>query len=206
MSGRPRSIDRDKILDAAEEIVAQHGAAGLTFDALAKAAGVTKSGVQYCYGTRGNLLRAMIARWGESFDAAIAAHQGDDDSIEGLIRAHIAAERDADEAENARSATMMTALLQSPEDMEISRAWYGSYFARLDLTTPEGLQLALAFLAAEGAFYLKSFRMLDLPPEDWDRVMGAIAALAETLPGTVTPPAAPAAQGPASQKNDRAAD
>lgn len=180
MSGRPRSIDRDKILDAAEDIVALHGAAGLTFDALAKAAGVTKGGVQYCFGTRSKLLRAMIARWGEGFDAAIAAHQGDDDSIEGLIRAHIAAERETDDSERARSATMMTALMQSPEDMEASRHWYGSYFSRLDLTTSSGRQLALAFLAAEGAFYLKSFRMLDLSAAQWDLLMEEIASLAQT--------------------------
>ena len=34
---RPRSIDREKLLDAAEEIVRGQGAAALTIDALARA-------------------------------------------------------------------------------------------------------------------------------------------------------------------------
>ena len=56
MAGRPRSIDRDKVLDAAEGIVAAEGAAGLTFDAVARAAGITKGGVQYCFGTKDKLI------------------------------------------------------------------------------------------------------------------------------------------------------
>lgn len=46
MSGRPRTIDRDKVLDAAEAIVSRVGASGLTFEAVARAAGITKGGVQ----------------------------------------------------------------------------------------------------------------------------------------------------------------
>lgn len=42
--GRQRSIDRDKVLDTAEEIVATRGAAGLTIDAVAKAMGISKGG------------------------------------------------------------------------------------------------------------------------------------------------------------------
>ncbi|SQI41513.1 Uncharacterised protein [Serratia plymuthica] len=41
--GRQRSIDRDKVLDAAEEIVANQGAAGLTIDSVAKAMGSPKA-------------------------------------------------------------------------------------------------------------------------------------------------------------------
>ncbi|MGQ3294545.1 MAG: TetR/AcrR family transcriptional regulator, partial [Shinella sp.] len=62
MAGRPRSIDRDKVLDAAESIVVESGAAGLSFEAVARAAGITKGGVQYCFGTKENLIRAMIER------------------------------------------------------------------------------------------------------------------------------------------------
>lgn len=62
--GRQRSIDRDKVLDAAEEIVATQGAAGLTIDAVAKAMGISKGGVQYCFGSKDALIDAMFDRWG----------------------------------------------------------------------------------------------------------------------------------------------
>lgn len=62
--GRQRSIDRDKVLDTAEEIVATQGAAGLTIDAVAKAMGISKGGVQYCFGSKDALIDAMFDRWG----------------------------------------------------------------------------------------------------------------------------------------------
>lgn len=49
--GRRRTIDRDQLLDAAEAVIAREGAAGLTIDAVAKEMGITKGGVQYCFGT-----------------------------------------------------------------------------------------------------------------------------------------------------------
>lgn len=52
--GRRRTIDRDQLLDAAEAVIAREGAAGLTIDAVAKEMGITKGGVQYCFGTKGS--------------------------------------------------------------------------------------------------------------------------------------------------------
>lgn len=48
-------------LDAAEALVMTEGAAALSFDAAAKAAGITKGGVQYAFGTRTNLIGSTIA-------------------------------------------------------------------------------------------------------------------------------------------------
>lgn len=42
--GRQRTIDRDKVLDAAEDIVIKQGAAALTIDAVAKSMGISKGG------------------------------------------------------------------------------------------------------------------------------------------------------------------
>lgn len=43
--GRQRIIDREKVLEAAEEIVINQGATALTIDAVAKAMGISKGGV-----------------------------------------------------------------------------------------------------------------------------------------------------------------
>lgn len=177
MSGRPRTIDRDKVLDAAEAIVSRVGAAGLTFEAVAKAAGITKGGVQYCFGTKENLIHAMILRWGKAFDAAVAGHQAGDDQPQARIRAHIQATRDSDDAENARSAVMMTALLQSPQQVAESRDWYNDKLVGLDLDDPAAMRATIAFLAAEGAFFLRAFHLLDLSGPDWDRVHDSILAM-----------------------------
>lgn len=178
MAGRPRSIDRDKVLDAAEALVLHTGAAALSFDAVAKAAGVTKGGVQYAFGTRDNLIRAMIARWGAAFDADVAAHTGPDPTPQRVILGHLAAARDADAADHSRSAVMMTALLQHPDQLSDTRAWYNSRLAGLDLDNPRDRRLALAFLAGEGAFLLKAFGLIDLDEAQWQSLFEDILAAA----------------------------
>jgi AcrR family transcriptional regulator len=58
--GRRQTIDREKVLAVAEDIVGQRGAAALTIDAVAKAAGITKGGVQSAFGTKEALIAAML--------------------------------------------------------------------------------------------------------------------------------------------------
>ena len=178
MAGRPRSIDRDRVLDAAEAIVALDGAAGLTFDAVARAAGITKGGVQYCFGTKENLIRSMIERWGSTFEGEVMAHAGDDRSPQSVIRGHLLATRDSDEAEYSRSAVMMTALLQSPEQVASSRVRYTHRLAGLDMDKAEDRQAALAFLAGEGAFLLKAFGLIDITEAQWTALFSDMLALA----------------------------
>ncbi len=178
MAGRPRSIDRDRVLDAAEGIVAQDGATGLTFDAVARAAGITKGGVQYCFGTKENLIRSMIERWGSTFEAEVMAHAGDDRSPHSVIRGHLLATRDSDEAEHSRSAVMMTALLQSPEEVAASRVWYTQRLAGLDMGKEKDRRVALAFLASEGAFLLKAFGLIEITEAQWTALFADMLAMA----------------------------
>ncbi|MGQ3214184.1 TetR family transcriptional regulator [Shinella sp.] len=178
MAGRPRSIDRDKVLDAAESIVVESGAAGLSFEAVARAAGITKGGVQYCFGTKENLIRAMIERWGNGFEAEVTAHAGSDRSPRAIIRGHLAASRDSDEAEHSRSAAMMTALLQSPDQVASTRIWYTQRLAELDMENEADRKAVLAFLAGEGAFLLKAFGLIDLTQAQWAALFSDMLALA----------------------------
>ncbi|WP_050526108.1 TetR/AcrR family transcriptional regulator [Pseudorhodobacter aquimaris] len=170
MAGRPRSIDRNKVLDAAEALVVTAGAGALSFDAVAKAAGITKGGVQYAFGTRDNLIRAMITRWAEGFDAEVAARTGPGPTPAALIHGHLEVTRDENETDHSRSAAMMTALLQHPDQLSETRAWYNSRLARLNLEKSGDRRLALAFLAGEGAFLLKALGLIDLTSAQWNRL------------------------------------
>ncbi|MET0169623.1 MAG: TetR family transcriptional regulator [Aliihoeflea sp.] len=176
MVGRPRSIDRDKVLDAAEAIVTKSGAGALSFEAVAKEAGITKSGVQYCFGTRDNLIHSMIERWERAFTDDIADRISGDTSPRSVIRAHVEATRDADDAAYSRSAVMMTAVLQHPDQVAATRHFYNSRFAQLDLSDPTDREAALALLAGEGAFFLRSFGLVDLDNEQWDLLFSGMLA------------------------------
>ncbi|MCA8064311.1 TetR/AcrR family transcriptional regulator [Burkholderia sp. AU38729] len=57
-----RSSSRDRLLDAAAELVASQGIQNLTIEAVAAAAKVTKAGLVYHFKTRDDLLAALIER------------------------------------------------------------------------------------------------------------------------------------------------
>jgi AcrR family transcriptional regulator len=64
----PRPSSKEALLDAAEAIVTESGAAHLTLDAVAERAGISKGGLIYNFPTKEALLEAMIGRLIERFD------------------------------------------------------------------------------------------------------------------------------------------
>jgi len=60
--GRKKSIDQNRILDAAEVVVARVGATRLTLEGVAQEAGISKGSVVYDYGTKQALIQAMVER------------------------------------------------------------------------------------------------------------------------------------------------
>lgn len=170
MAGRPRNIDRNKVLDAAEAVVMKTGATSLSFETVAKEAGITKGGVQYCFSTKDNLIRSMFERWGRAFEQDVLARVSGEQTPRSLLRAHIEAVRDSAEAECSRSAALMTMALQQPDQMSAERDWYTGQFASLNLADACDRDAALALLAVEGAFMLRSFGLIALPPDDWNQL------------------------------------
>lgn len=175
--GRPRSIDRNHLLNLAEKIVTEHGTAALTIDALAKAAGITKGGVQYCFGTKEGLINAMLTRWGLSFDKEVAIRkQGRTDALS-HIAAHISVTRDSDPLDDSRFAAMLTALTPNSEQLTETQQWYRQQLSGLDVTTEQGRNARLAFIANEGAFLLRSFQLFDLTEDEWQQIFRDIVKL-----------------------------
>ncbi|RFA27769.1 hypothetical protein CAI21_14235 [Alkalilimnicola ehrlichii] len=70
-----RASSRDKLLDAAADLVVKHGVQNLTIDSVAAAAGVTKAGLIYHFKTRDELLSALVERMVEAFDVLKSAAQ-----------------------------------------------------------------------------------------------------------------------------------
>lgn len=175
--GRPRMIDRNHLLDLAEKIITEHGASGLTIDALAKAAQITKGGVQYCFGTKEGLIHAMLARWGDSFDRQVMAQQKGKTDPLSHIAAHIRVTRDSDPLSDSRFAAMLAGLTPNSEHLTETRQWYRQQLNGLDTTTEQGRNTRLAFIANEGAFLLRSFQLFDLTKDEWQQIFRDIENL-----------------------------
>ncbi len=79
MTTRSRADTRRALLLAAAQVVRAEGAAGLTLEAVARAAGVSKGGLLYHFPTKDALIEGMIADLLERFEADVeAAMRGDD--------------------------------------------------------------------------------------------------------------------------------
>ncbi|TJZ91240.1 TetR/AcrR family transcriptional regulator [Paracoccus gahaiensis] len=165
--GRHKTVDRDNLLDLAEDIVRSQGAAALTIDSLAKAAGITKGGVQYTFPSKAALIDALCARWMESYETLFATMIAPDPTPVDVIDAHVGATFTDSGPAQAKAASMMTLMLQSPEFMAATQTWYRQRMQALDPSAPEDRQARLAFLATEGAFFLRYFGFLDIADEDW---------------------------------------
>lgn len=189
--GRRPTINREQVLAIAERIVAERGAAALTIEAVATAAGISKGGVQSCFGTKEALIGAMLDRWVQDYAAGLAAAlAGRQDSPAARLGAHVALSLDEAAAEStARSAALVAALLPNPEQLGAVRAWYAERFAGLFEAGAAGRPLRLALLATEGAVLLRHLGLATLSPADW-------ATLRADILAQLTPEARPAPPSP----------
>lgn len=164
--GRKPSIDRDAVLDVAEAIVRDSGAAGLTIDAVARAAGISKGGVQSAFGTKDGLIDALFTRWEASYQALFAPPPGATPAQR--VRAHARATHGADALSQAKAAGLMAALIQAPEHLATVRDWYARLADGVDTQTDAGRRAWLALLATEGAFLLRHFGLMAMSDAQWD--------------------------------------
>ena len=77
----PRPSQRDRVLDAYTDVVVTTGPETVTLEGVAAAAGVSKGGLLYHFGSKDALLGGLLARAEELTDADIAAGHADPDGL-----------------------------------------------------------------------------------------------------------------------------
>jgi len=166
--GRVKTINRESVLDAAEGVILQQGISGLSIDAVAKAAGITKGGVQSCFGTKESVVEAMLKRYLCTYElqknALSAGHTGPNKDM----MVHVELTGDMRDINNSRTAALMAALLQFPQYVALVNEWYQEKY-RLFSSQSENTdeELKLLFFATEGIFFLKHFGLMDITEEQW---------------------------------------
>lgn len=175
--GRRPTITRERLLEIAEGIVRNDGAAGLTIDALAKAAGLSKGGVQYSFSSKDALVRALVERWTRQFDKLL----GEIDAVPpaDLIRRYMKVMRRSQAAMNAKMAGLMISYIQNPQNVLETREWYRSMFKRLGGGAPDAQTARVALLAIEGLFLL---RITGIDEDgEWDAFLDDVESVFERL-------------------------
>jgi len=177
--GRRPSIDREQVLEIAEKIVADRGAAALTIDAVARAAGISKGGVQSCFGTKEAMISAMLDRWVHDYaeDLKTALSNVDDAAPQARVAAHVAISLDEDADSSARSSALVAGLIQNPDHLGSVQSWYAERFAGLFEQRASARALRIALLATEGAVLLRHFGLAKLDDAQWGTLREDIETL-----------------------------
>lgn len=167
---RPRSIDREQLLDLAQELVAEGGADSLSFGSLAKAASLPKASVQAVFGSRKAMVEALLTRWMAHEAGTYHALLGDDISAGARLKAHLkSTQREQSHGSRTASALLAT-LASSGQASSAVKSWYRDRMDGLVANDLESRKRRLAYLAAEGAFLLRNLVGLEVDDDQWDLI------------------------------------
>lgn len=158
-----KPIARQKVLDAARQIVAERGAGALTYDSLSEASGVTRGGITYHFGTKAELLSALIGddlrHWERIQNDNRPSDQPDD--IADLI-AYLRMHTTQDAERQNFVAGMMSAVAHDPTMLERARQFHSVAYDQVECNE-QSLHLQLLRMAAFGIFWADFFDCPQLP-------------------------------------------
>ena len=158
----PPPSSRELIVDAAEAVVIEVGAAHMTLEAVAAKAGVSKGGLLYHFPTKEALLKAMLNRHLQRLDEARkkkCAELQDDTTRE--IKAYVLSSLVRDRKTECISAALLAAVAHDPRLLEPVR---DEYQQRLAEFTSSGLRFERAAVIALAADGLRLLEILSLSP------------------------------------------
>jgi AcrR family transcriptional regulator len=174
-----KNSKRASILDAAARIVEQSGAAHLTIDAVAVAAGVSKGGVLYHFGSKQALLEGMLKQLLEQIEARTAAFRAALPAEANVaLEAHVIAEHDRSPAERAMSLAILAAAAEQPELLAPARQAVVDAFDDAQRATTPGEYGWIVLLATEGLRFLDMLNLLPLSKADRQRVHARLIEMA----------------------------
>lgn len=186
----PRPSSRDAILDAAEGVVAEFGAARLTLDAVAERAGVSKGGLIYNFPSKELLLEAMVSRAIETFEeqrksalAALPEAPGRE------LRAFVLATLEGRGRDPRISMAILAASANAPQLLEPVRARVRERLAETTAGAASFERAAIAAFATDGLWLLETLQISPLTPEQRRSVVSELFRMADEAE---EPPASPA--------------
>jgi AcrR family transcriptional regulator len=143
---------RDRLLDAAEQVVAGAGVSNLTLDAVAREAGVSKGGLLYHFPSKATLITAIVERLATRCEGEQQhAMENDPRPGGGFTRAYLAVRATPPEPqEKSIHTALLTAAGSEPHYLEPIRAQFEKWRARLESDGIDPVTATIVRLAADG--------------------------------------------------------
>jgi AcrR family transcriptional regulator len=177
--GRKTRIKQVDLLDAAEEIISENGAGNLTLDAVAQRAKVSKGGLLYSYGSKDDLIRAMLERMLKELDEATNTAFANESPEPGRFgRALVRGSLGLATRPTPQRGALLAAIANNPKLLEGQSQ---SYRASIDRMIAEGFDFekaALVALATDGLWLLELIGVTPFTPQEREWIVSALCKLA----------------------------
>jgi AcrR family transcriptional regulator len=157
-----RSTTRENILQAANRVIQRHGVAGLTLEAVAREAGVSKGGIFYHFPSKDALIEGMMASLCQSFDRALQQEAERSPAAQPgrWLHAYILATC-LPEVPPADVGGLLAAVATNPALLEPLRDWYAAWQQRVEQDGLPAATATLLRLAVDGWWFTE---LLGLAP------------------------------------------
>lgn len=178
-----KSSSREEILDAAERVVTQSGAAHLTLDAVAEGAQISKGGLLHHFPSKEALLRAMLSRHLQRVDAEQQAQAAGSDQpgpgagLRAFIRSGF---RERDDSQPV-CAALLAAGATDPKLLSPVREWHERHFKEYAAPARYPLRVMVLLLAMDGLWLNELLGTLPLEGASKQELLQAMLELADQV-------------------------
>jgi AcrR family transcriptional regulator len=172
---------RERILEAAERVISDVGAARLTLDGVAQAAGVSKGGLLYHFPSKESLLGALAQRYVDSMEQCIRAARGDlQEGSSRDLKACILGVLGSDPRAKAMGAVLLLATAANDVALlEVIRKRIADNTAELEATSTDFARAAIVSLAVDGLKLRESLRISPFTEAQREEIVKELLKMAD---------------------------
>lgn len=187
--GRKRSIDREELMRAVEAVARRVGVSGLSIDAVAKEAGVSKSSVVYdCDGKAGLLAaftRHQIATHRSEFAAMLVNHEGQPNAYLRTLIEHF---RTAPTDDDVAITMLISASMgENAQCREVMREALSEDACRISAEAEEPRRMLRLLLTLYGMMFLECFGFHRFDDVTRNEILDDLLEVAKTDKGVSAP-------------------
>jgi AcrR family transcriptional regulator len=176
-----RSSSRQHILDMAAQIASDQGASQLTIDAVAKLAGISKGGVMYHFGSKDELLSALVDRVTQMALTRMSENEAlFGDRICPMLDALIDEGLRNDPAEQTLFSGLLGAVANNPTLAKPAANAYSAMYRRLESMEAMAPNALAVSLALDGLLFLRLLKLVDFDATNIERLRMVLKRLAES--------------------------
>jgi AcrR family transcriptional regulator len=172
---------RERVLEAAERVVVEVGAARLTLDAVSQAAGVSKGGLLYHFPSKESLLSALAQRYVDSMQGCIATARDaiEDGGSARDLKACVLGVLGSDPRLKAMGAVLLATAANDLALLEVIRERITQQTQELSESDVDFARASIVLLAIDGLKMRESLRISAFSAEQREQIVNELMKLAD---------------------------